>query len=176
MLVIYFIIKDLRSLLEIAEFIREIYMKNARTINTTNFFNYGLCRKYGSITERIVKIMISLYGLTTFTIILFPGILFFLDERRLPLCIYVPGLDDQSDLDFSILFVYNSIALIIGMFIACAVNTLILIIFANIPMIATIIIHQLEELKMALMDPECPSSEIKYRILNIVLMIEKYKK
>lgn len=170
----YSLVNDWRLSIEIIEFIDEIYKKNARTPETTDFWNYGLCKKYSKITEMIVKFCIAFYALIAIVMVLYTGANLFLGVKDTPLRIHFPGLNDATDTGFAILYGLNILLLVFYYFTICSCDMLIYVIFANVPMIASIIIHQLDELKVALLDPECPSSEIKYRILNIILMHKKY--
>lgn len=170
----YLLVNEWRLSIEIIEFIDEIYKKNARTPETTDFWNYGLCRKYSKITEMIVKFSSVFYAIIVIVLVLYTGVNMFLGVRDTPFRIHFPGLNDATDTGFAILYGFNILLLLYSYFTVCPFDMLIYVIFANVPMMASIIIHQLDELKVALLDPKCPSSEIKYRILNMILMHKKY--
>lgn len=164
---------DVKSLIEIAEFIGAIYKENVKP--GTRYYYSVLCRRYADLSERILKL-----GTITFVLLylifmtLIIGGSIYKGEIRPSLEVHFPKVDENTTAGLAFLIVYNIIFGAGGLFIVCVYDLLVFIIFANMFMVSSVIIGHLNELKDALLDPECQLLEAKKRLLNIILMHMKY--
>lgn len=165
---------EVRSLVEISEFIGEIYKRNAKPRSTYYYYSM-LCEKYANRSVLIVKIVIYVYSIIVYILyfILLNGANLYYGKMDLPLHVHLPG--DESAIGFAFTAIYNYAGCICACFIICTYDSLMFLIFANMPMVSSVIIGHLDELKLALLDPDCDDREIKHRLYNIVLMHKKYK-
>lgn len=92
-----------------------------------------------------------------------------------PLRIYIPGIDEQTVAGLSTLIVFNYMVFLCGYVIVISYNLLIFFIFANIPLVSSVIAGHVDELSEALMDPDCHLQEVNCRLLAIISMHQKFK-
>lgn len=167
---------DVKALVEIYDFIGDIYKKNSKKSPSTSRYYYViLCQKYAKISETVLKM-----GIYTFVIfhIIFDCLLIadsvYQGKMVPPLRIYFPIINENSIDGALFLIIYNYAVIVIGYTIMFTYDLLIFIIFANIPMVADVIIGHLDELKEALMESDCSPREIQQRMLCIIRMHNKY--
>lgn len=169
----YIFVDDLKSLIEIADSIGQIYKENVQP--RTRCYYSVLCQRYADLSERILK-----SGTITFIIfyvifmILIIGGSISMGQIRPSLEVHFPKIDENTTSGLAFLIVFNILIGAGGLFIVCSYDLLLFIIFANMLMVSSIIIGHLNELKDALLDPKCQTLEAKTRLLNIILMHKKY--
>lgn len=87
--------------------------------------------------------------------------------------IYLPVLD-ETQAGLAILVVINCVTTTLGVFNEISFDCLMYVIFANVPMVSSIITGQLDDLKEALLDPDNTLDSNKYRFRTFILMTLKY--
>lgn len=170
-LVKYMFVDDWRLLVDIAIFIEGIYAKNSTKQNTTY---YAICDKYGKLSELIVK-SVALFFATFIFMIFFLTFCesVYTGHVVLPMRIYLPGIDADTIGGIAILLINNVVQTACCILIVVSYNSLIFLIFANIPMVSLIIIGHLNELNEILGKRNRNIADIK--LLHIIFMHRKYK-
>lgn len=166
-------VDDVRSLIDICDFIGDVYKQNAKPRSRQLYSQ--LCKKYAHLTKMILKIIIYMY--VSVHILFMLG--WFVDiwqmRRLVPtLRIYLPVLDQQSHIGMAVLVVFNYYITLVGILSLCAYDCVIFIIFTNIPMVASIMIGHWDELRESLTDENCNLRETRQRLIQIILMDIKY--
>lgn len=169
----YVFVNDLRSLVDLCDFMGDIYQQNSEPPSTY----YNLCQRYANISKLILKIGIFAY---TFMHILFLGMLVgeAIYRRALipPLRIYLPGVDEGTYIGVAVLILFNYVISLTGCFVFCSYDSLICVIFANMPMVASVITGHLNEMRERLLDEDCDGDEARERLTRICLKHYRYKK
>lgn len=167
----YGLVDDIRSMIEVADFIEDIYKKNAKP-RAQNLSYSVLCRKYADRSVKILKAVIVSYATVHICFVS----LSFLDNlgkrQMVPIFrINFPGVGEHS----LFLNAFNYFSVLIVDFTMCSFDMLIYIIFANMPMVASIITGHLDELRDVLQDKKRKLDDINDRLIQIIFMHKKYK-
>lgn len=163
----------MKKLIEIGDFIGGIFERNSKP--STKGYYVGLCQKYASIGERVLKYIIAVYlafFISFVALILLESAL--TGTLVPPLRIYFPGVDAGFSVGFAFVILYNYVVLIVGLLVIGGYNSLLFFIFANIPMVSSVIIGHLDDLKDVLLVPNYKLCNVKRRLFNIILMHNKY--
>lgn len=167
----YYLLQDLKQLIPIIEFIADMYEKNSA--KTSKY--YGICRQYARITKLTVKIGISLYFAAMAIITLsgtFESII--RNIRKPSMVIYFPGIHEYSTEMFATLCAYNYAMVVISFLTVLQGDMLFFVIFANVPMVPSIIRGQLEELTNVLQEKNLNVVDIKRRIQQYFQMHRRF--
>lgn len=172
----YMFVNDTQMLLEIADFIEDIYKQNAKP-RGQNVHYSNLCEKYADRSIVILKVVVCGFaGMHC----CFVSALFldnWLKGVMAPIFrIYLPGLDEHTLFGAIFLNIFNYVVILVADLIIPPFDSLIFIIFANIPMVASVITGHLDELRKAL--PHAyyrKTRDINNRLIQIIFMHKKYK-
>lgn len=163
----------MRKLIEIGDFIGSIYERNSRP--STKGYYVGLCNKYAGISEIVLKSTIAIYIIF---FILFASLVVIesvLMEKLIPpLQAYFPGLDQDLSVSLVLVVSYNYVMTIIAFATVGTYSSLLFFIFANVPMVSSVIIAHLDELKDVLLVPNYSLYNVQHQIINIISMHNKY--
>lgn len=163
---------DVKTLIEIADFIGDIYKQNAKSHSR---YYTMLMDKYARLSVLIVKNVIAAYVILHISFTLFVvGDNIHTGAKTPLLRIYIPGVDENSMAGYAFLMAYTYLLLLFGYSVVCSFDALTFLIFANMPMVASVIHGHLDELKEALLNTKTKPNEITYRLLNVILMHKKY--
>lgn len=162
---------DLRELVDVAYFVASIHNKNNKKANR----DYSICVKYAHLSDIIVKYLPILYFSVIFLYEI-PSVFEYFKTGILkpPLGIYFPNVNGPGGGGMGILIIYNFVVPFFSVSCLCAFDTLILIVFANVSMVPTIIIRHLDDLKNALKKSNRCLHEINGRLVQIILMHKMY--
>lgn len=163
-------LKGLRGLYDIGEFIGDVYNKNSMA---SNIRNRDLCRKYANISLFIVivvfltfTVMISVYTLLPLFEYLIYG------EIVPPMRIYFPFMG--SNIVVAFVMAFNIWMAFFTFCTICPYSTLLYLIFANMQMVSSIIAGHISDLNEYLVHSKKSLNNTKYRLRSIVLMTMKY--
>lgn len=164
---------DMRALIEIGDFIGYVYKQNSNS--TLKYYYSILCNKYANLSERVIKATITVYIFVCAAFIMLRlGESFYRGKIIVAVEIHFPGIDEETYGGFAFIFFYNYAAIVAAFAISCFFNLLLFLIFANMPMVSSVIIGHLNDLNDVLLDPDCTSRDIKQRLCSIILMHYKY--
>lgn len=166
--------QDVRALIEIGDFIGNIYQQYTKPKSRSYYL--FLCNKYANISARILKTVLNVYILL-FICFLSLGICESLSMGKpMPaLRIYLPGVNEDSFGGCFTIMVYNYVGATFVPMTEAAYNALLFIIFANMPMVSSVIVGHLDELKDNLLIPGYYKNyDIERRLLNVILMHNEY--
>lgn len=165
-------VDDIQSLMEIAKFIEDIYKQNAK--RRPRFYYSILCQKYAKQSEIIQKALPKRYFLLhiCYMMLVFSNAF---NEERVPLFhLYLPGINMHSMGGAIFVNVFNYVSITTVYFIMCSFDLLIFMIFTNMPMVSLVMIGHLDELREELLEEDRIPSDIKNRLIQIVVMHNKY--
>lgn len=172
----YILMRDLRLMITIADFLTDIYSKNTNTLSKY----YGICRKYADFSKKIV-IGCSLVYLGAVSVYQMPSmIIYFTTGEVTPASgMYFPfhsKVYEENSIEKMLLIVYNYVALVMAYLTLISYDSLIFLIFCNVPMASEIIRKELNELKV-LIDIEnrdVAVKDVRFRLLQIITMHKRY--
>lgn len=162
----YICLWDLRKLMEVVNFIEHTY----KTMP-----NHPACCKFARLTETFVKILMTYYviimGAMLMLFVVWP---FINDSGSLILPMIVPGTDPNTTMGSLICICYQIPMCPIAGLIMYGSETLIVMIFVNMPMISSIITYSVHELETAIKNGNKSNSEIRSEFISIILLHKKY--
>lgn len=164
---------DVKSLIDVAHFIKDIYKQNSQP--RTKYYYLQLCRTYGKRSQNILIYGSYVYGLLYFVFQIMLVMEAFYTGQMVPPRIYFPGIDEKTIGGLSTLIAFNYMVFLCGYVVIISYNLLIFLIFANVPLVSSVITGHMDELTEVLMDPDCHLHEVKCRALTIILMHQKFK-
>lgn len=172
----YLLMRDLRSMMPIADFLADVYHKNTRKVSKY----YGICRTYGDLSQKIV-IGCSLVYFFAIMVYQMPSmIIYFTTGEVTPASgMYFPfhsKVYEENSIEKMLLIVYNYVALVMAYLTLISYDSLIFLIFCNVPMASEIIRKELNELKV-LIDIEnrdVAVKDVRFRLLQIITMHKRY--
>lgn len=157
---------DLHQLFKIAQFIAEIYGKAS---------HQQVCTKYLDITGKLFQLTKIVYGSVGITLAICPMLYYWVFGNILPtLPIYFPDMNSETFCDFLIVYCVHSIMNLTASYIVYAFDTLTIVVFVNMSMVAALIAGDIKELQCALIQHRYSASETKLRLLKIILMHKIY--
>lgn len=164
---------DVRTLIEIGDFIGHVYKQNSKP--ASRYYYLTLCNRFADFSQRLVKsaIVFNIF-LTSFFFLAKLGESLYTEKMVLAFEIHFPGLNEESMVAFSVLMLYNYVGGMIVFLISGIYNILLFLIFANMPMVSSVIVGHLDELKDVLLDPGCQYRDVRSRFTNIIRMHNKY--
>lgn len=165
--------QDVRGLLEITQFIGDVYNKNSRSLNKRNFM---LCQRFSKNSQTLLISMASSYAFGLL-MLLMPGFytLCMTGVSAPPLRISSLFFDQNSAFDLIFEWIVNVIEVVITFYVQFTFDILMNTIFLNMLLVSSIIAGHLTDLKVALLNPNTSEVDAKYRLQAITLMILKYK-
>lgn len=162
---------DLRRMMKLIEFFGDIYRKNNDPCSTY----YNTCKHYARTTELTIKIAGS--GYFGIVIILSLSGVFESVIRgvwKQPMIIYFPGIYEYSTIQFALLIAFNVIMIVVCFVTLPVVDMLFFLMFANVPMVPTIIKQHLNSLDEGIENSRFSPREIKHRLVLYHLMHKSY--
>lgn len=165
------LISDFLYLIEIVEFMFDIYDKNQRKREKY----YELCKRFANISLILLILALSLYCF----LVVFEGVFTFIQfsltgEFIPPYSVSFPNTNDQIFANIYGIILINITAMIFFVTISLGVDSLIVLVIANIPFISTILIRELEEFKSTIEKSKLTEEQIKFEFLRIIFMHRKY--
>lgn len=157
----------------IIEFFRDIYRKNSNVEST----HYDTCKKYSRISNLTVNIGLLCYSAWVTVITLSGALECILTGVLKPFMkIYFPGYYEgqYSTGVFIILLLFNVSMSLISYVTTPTGDMLFFAIFANVPMVPSIIQGQLDELTAVLENKQATIKEVKYRMYQYMMMHMRY--
>lgn len=164
--------KDNRGLIEIANFIGDIYNRNTKSADPKN---YLICHKYAIISSYLIWTTIITY-IFIISAVLLPSMWQFIFTGKMspPARLYLPVIVDQSGASWAFLIILNySLGVLAGL-ILIPFDGLIYLIFANIPMLTLIITTHIAEFNKYIAKPKKAFKYKQSKLLIIILMSLKY--
>lgn len=165
----FYLLRDLQNIIPVTAFLADIYEKNSKPGGKY----YDRCRQFARISELVIKIGYTIYSVS---LIILSGIVEMLVTGVVKPClnIYVPGVHDYTTAAFITLMAYNYLIVITSFLTTPIGDMLFFIIFANVPIVPMVIQGQLDELRDKLETETGSLAEIKYRIMQYILMHQSY--
>lgn len=173
-LIKYLLLGDLHRLRPLFEFLKSVYQQNS----WPNSKYYKTCMEFARISHLTLVIGFSLYSFIFAQIVLF-GIYESL-RRAEPtpfLFIFFPFASNDNLIVYILDLLYNTIAYLTCVVTVPPADLVFFIVFANVPLISTVICCQLNELSMIIQRDEVKplnNNDIKRFLLNYVWMHRKY--
>lgn len=136
-------IRSFRPLIEIIDFLVDIYKANSMVTNRY----YKICDRYSSLCQWVLKI--ALYTLLAMCVFMLfaPVIEYHVNGNVTPAAgIYLPGVVEYDINTLSILVIYNWLMILMGLCIEIPLVILVYLIFANIHMLSQIMVFEIGEL------------------------------
>lgn len=167
-----FYMRQLQSLTAILDFTQSVYDKNGKDTN-----NYLLCKKSASNTQKVLKSLSLAYFLIVVCYIIPSMVLSVLwRDIQYAMDVYPPGIDLNGCAQWKVMpfAIFNYLSRFGSLFGQIPFDTFIFVTFASIPMIVSVIIGQLQEFEMHLESGDCDATNVKFRIIQIVRMHQKY--
>lgn len=160
-------------MVKIVEIIREIFYKNQKSGDK----NFETCCKYADRSDWIVKFTAFTARWSGGICVSIAIIMFFVTgDLFTPTGNSVPGIDSKTIVGWIFLLVIDAVVILFGYFIEASFDGLSFVIFANIPMVATILNNFFVEFDELLNSKKLSSVQRKRILLNIVAMQLKYNK
>lgn len=160
-------------MVEIVEIIREIFYKNQKPSDK----NYQTCCKYAARSDWIVKCTAFTARWSGGICVSIPIIMFFVTgDLFTPTGNAVPGINSQTTVGWIFLLIIDAVVILFGYFVEASFDGLSFVIFANIPMVATILNNFFMEFDELLHSKKLSSVQRKKILVNIVAMQLKYNK
>lgn len=157
------------QLLRLLALIETIYAKNPS--------DDSVCGHYVRTTERILKAgIVVCFSFIFFDALVFPMLWHFvISGQRYPTfpCL-LPGIDINTALGLIVTHTIQTLLLVFGLLTICIVDIFIVIIFANIPMMSTIIVQNIDRLQELLATKRRSLAEIKRQLLHVIWMQREY--
>lgn len=159
-------------LIEITAFYGSIYKKNSENANSDY---YNVCEKYSRITELVTKITFLAYILMTvfYTSSIVIEYLIF-DDITPPIGMFLPGTRDHTSIKFGLLVAANFLVLYFSIFVVVSYDSILFVVFANMPMVATIITLELNDLRNSLLHGNETTKQTNFRFKAIIFMHKSY--
>jgi hypothetical protein len=155
----------------VTEFIADIYTKNSQS--TSKY--YGICQKFARISKWTIQVGLAVYVVIIATVTLSGSIESVLTGVYKPtLYIYFPMIREYSTVMTIVSFVFNHATAVACIFAVSPGDMFFFLVFANMPMIPSIIKGQLEELTETLQKKDVNVIEIKHRIVQYIRMQRIY--
>lgn len=162
---------DLRALVKVTECIRSIYRENSNE----SARDYELCHEYFKYLRWIMRMIPALY-FSVIIIYQIPSIMEYFETGvvRPVSGIYWPMIDEHKWQHLAILNTYNVTSTMIAVLALIANDLFLFVVFVHVPMIARVVIHELNELQAVLNGVYVTEREVKNRLIKIILMHRKY--
>lgn len=156
---------------DVMEFIANIYSENSKS----QAKHYEMCQKYAPLSQLILKVWGSVY-FTIFQTAIAISILEYLitGDMKPFMHIYIPGIDNYSATGFTMLLVLNYILGVCCFFTLIPIDSTFFVIFANFPMISTILTDKLNELNASLENVRKSPRDIHLEFISLIAMHRKY--
>lgn len=169
----YIFIKDLRHLVVVLRYVENIYEANVQK----DAKNHLLCMKFARISRTIifmVPIMYSacniLIGSASVVESVYTG------ELKPPFMIYAPSIYGEAELYIDVpMFVANVASILCAVVVLCSYDILIHMTFFNMPLLATIIVVEINEFQETLNEGHLDRIDVKKKLLRVIRMQEEYK-
>lgn len=157
-------------------------LKSAATIGHVFALNAndddGICAQHIRITELILAIGIAACaGLIIFDAIIFPLVWLWMTGDRYPIFpLMWPGTNVGTL--YGVIFAHSTqtFTLTFGLLAVCLVDLLVIIIFANVPMIATLIGQEIQRFQHGLRHKTLTLPMVKQSFAKILWMHERYER
>lgn len=160
----YICFNDLQEFFKIAQFIEEVYAK-------TNY--QQICSKYMIITERIFQVTRIVTSLVVIAVAMFPLVYYLMTgDMVAALPIYLPEMRSDTIQSLVLVICAHTAMTMIVEYVVYAIDTLIIVIFVNILMVASVIVEEIRQLQTVVKQPR--TGECKLRLIKIILMHQKY--
>lgn len=88
---------------------------------------------------------------------------------------YLPNMNLETIGDVILLLVVHSVMYFVGVFFVYALDSLIIIIFVNMLMVASIIVEDIRKVQNVLQQRKISTTESKLRLIKCILMHKKYE-
>lgn len=159
-------------LIEITAFCGGIYKKNSKNSNSEY---YNVCEKYSRITELVTKSTLLAYILMTVFYTSSIGIEYLIfNDVTPPIGMFLPGTHDHTSFKFGLLVAANFLVLYFSIFVVVSYDSLLFVVFANMPMVATILTLELNDLRNSLLHGNETTKQTTFRFKAIIFMHKSY--
>lgn len=128
-----------------------------------------------NIVERLVKLTRFMFLFVVTAIAMGPFVNYLITGNMVPtLAIYLPEMTVETFNDFVLVVCVQSVMTMISAYLIYAFDTLIIIIFVNMLMLATITVAEIRALQGIVQRPHYSLNESKFRLIKIIRMHRKY--
>lgn len=163
--------EDVKGLVEIAEFIGDVYKQYTKSDTAT----YSICQRYANMSSLILRTFIVAY-IFVVSMLFVPATLTFILTGQMTAAVGInfPGFEDQSDTSFTFVMILNYLFGPLGVAVVVPFDCLIYLIFANIPMVTSIITKHIENFNKYIAEPSQAFKSTKYGMMVTTWMTLKY--
>lgn len=160
--------------MEIGDFIGYIYKQNFKP--TSRYYYAILCNNYAKLSQRVLRTVLITYVCMTFFFVILSLAENYSSGALIPILdAHFPGVDEKT-MGFVFVILFNYAMCLIGFYIAGSYNSLLFLIFTNMPMVSSVIVGHLDELRDILEEPKYDIHDVENRLLNIIIMQDIYVK
>lgn len=171
-LIKYLCLRDMRGLIDAADFLIEIYRKNLSASD-----KFPLFENYAKIGQWITVTYITYMVFVSTTYLSFPAVWYFVTGARVtPLPVYFPYWDESDVLGYSSLTLYHSMLLLFTASLVAALETTVLIVFINVLMLTEIFKNHTRETNISLLDVKRTEIQQKRRLIYLMQENEQFTK
>lgn len=162
----YIFFRDAQTLVEVANYILEIYDENR---------HHPLCRKFAEITEKVIKYVLSFYiALATACAVSIS--IYSVLSGKMVLPIVYPGIG-MDDIEGRILnAILQSIMCVIILVSASAFDALVTMVFVNMSMVSQILMGEINAFQELLKQEKLDAYASRQRLLTIISSHTKYNR
>lgn len=163
----YFMVKS-TPFLHLLTFIESIYARNLP--------NSRVCTEYVQLTERIVKIAISIYIILVVHMdVIFQLVYNIIGGHFYPMMPFlIPGLNIDSFYGRCSALLLQSLVLTFGWATITAFHTMMMIIFVNVPMLSTILIEHIDQLERIQSVWRFRKGRVRQKLYQIIWMQRQF--
>lgn len=168
-------VEDFKRLAVIPNFVQKIYEINSSNVRIENNGIFIICDKYSKLTKNVCWFMFCyVHVFIVFGSIQPILIYLFTSKRVTSIGIDIPGISTDNAIEYVINVVFETSVLSIVCWIEVAVETVIIINFICLSMLADIIKHTIDALQLDLNLKKLNPKTIQQKLVHIVLMHQKY--
>lgn len=127
------------------------------------------------ITEKIIKLLKIPFAALYISMVMSPILLYLLAGDMTPsLPTYLPGMHADTFDNFILIIWIQTTTFLVATCFVYAFDTLVVVIFVNMLMVASLIVEEIRDLENALKQRESISVKSKLRMIKIIWMQWKY--
>lgn len=162
---------------EIIDFYKGIYAVHLQTPSHAKY--HKMCNKYSKITVLVMFASLIAYTLMASSFFISLAFLYSRDPNDVqpPIGLLLPGCEDHSSRNFVLLFALNVAILMLSVCIVVPYDTLLYVIFANMPMVSTEFSYKIHDFDQALTDQSRVRNtygDVKLRMHDIIKLQRQY--
>lgn len=165
---------DLRHFVQVLKTVETVHASNSLPKNKYHM----ICVKYANYSALIINSIPTYYAcLAVFSGLAASHDYFTTGIFKAPFSMYLPHVDGEINVNADLLtIVVNVVAIIIDLAVISAYDSLVVVTFANIPMLSAIIVNKIDDFQAQLNANVLSTIEAKRKFCDIIKNLEDYKR